>query len=78
MDGRILPRNFGEAMTRSVDPLKLLQKRCNGRALSIAAKELGVSPQYLSDVLHRRRDPGPLILQAIGLERVVTYRRIRG
>jgi len=61
----------------TVDPLVILQKACDGRALSVAAEELDVSPQYLSDVLHRRREPGPKILKAIGLERVVEYRRIK-
>lgn len=38
------------------------------------AKELGVGEPYLSDVIHGRRDPGPKILKALGLERVVSYR----
>lgn len=61
----------------TVDPLTILQKHCDGRPLSEAAKELDVSPQYLSDVLHRRREPGPAILKAIGVERVITYRRVK-
>lgn len=32
-----------------------------------------ISPQYVSDVLHARREPGDLILSALGLVRVVTY-----
>ena len=34
----------------------------------------GVSAPYLSDVLNRRRDPGEKVLEALGLERVVTYK----
>lgn len=41
------------------------------------ARELGVSPQYLSDVLHRRREPGDAILRGLGVERVVLYRPSR-
>ena len=37
------------------------------------AASIGVSPQYLSDVLNCRRDPGGAILRALGLRRVVTY-----
>ena len=39
------------------------------------AREWGVSPPYLSDVLNRRRTPGPSVLVPLGLRRVrkVTY-----
>lgn len=39
------------------------------------AKSKGLVPSYVSDVLNGRRDPSPAILDALGLERVVTYRR---
>lgn len=38
------------------------------------AAEIGVSRQYLSDVLAGRREAGPAILHSLGLERVVVYR----
>lgn len=41
------------------------------------AKELGVSEPYLSDVINGRRDPGPKILKALGLERIVDYRTVK-
>lgn len=41
-----------------------------------AATQMGVSPQYLSDVL-RGKEPGPAILRALGLRRVVSYEPIR-
>lgn len=34
----------------------------------------GVSPAYVSDVLHSRREPGPALLEALGLVRIVRYR----
>lgn len=37
------------------------------------AASIGITPQYLSDVLNCRRDPSMTILRAIGLRRVVTY-----
>ncbi len=40
-----------------------------------AAKSLGVSGAYLSDVLNSRRDPGPTILKALGLQK--SYERVR-
>lgn len=36
-------------------------------------KQNGISPAYLSDVLSGRRDPGPKILDALGLEPVTLY-----
>lgn len=37
------------------------------------AKRLGVSPQYLSDIIAKRREPGPKILKALGYTKVVAY-----
>lgn len=41
---------------------------------SAFASRIDVSPQYLCDVLNGRRDPGPAILSALGLEKVEGYR----
>ena len=37
----------------------------------------GISPQYVSDVLNGRTDPGPKILAALKYRRVITYERIK-
>lgn len=42
---------------------------------TVAAKRLGVSGSYLSDVKNGRREPGEKILTALGLRRVVNYER---
>ena len=42
------------------------------------AKRMGISEQYLSDVLKGRREPGAKVLKYFGLERVVGYRRADG
>lgn len=34
----------------------------------------GISLAYVNDVLNFRREPGPAILEALGIEKVVTYR----
>ena len=39
------------------------------------AEAHGISPQYVSDVLNARRDPGDKILAALGYVRVVTYEK---
>ena len=40
-----------------------------------AAKVIGVSQQYLNDILKRNREPGPAILNFFGIERDWIYRR---
>lgn len=42
------------------------------------AESLGVSQQYLGDILNRGKAPGKKVLEATGFERVVVYRRKRG
>lgn len=37
------------------------------------ADKIGVSPQYVSDVLHHRREPGDSILDGLSLRKVVYY-----
>ena len=42
-----------------------------------AAAALGISAQYLTDILNGRREPGPKMLKALGLERISSYREVR-
>lgn len=42
-----------------------------------AADALGVSPAYLSDLMQGKREPGPKVLHALGLEKVTTYRKAK-
>lgn len=56
------------------DVLRRLHAVIGDGTQKTAAEKLGVSQQYLSDVLNEAREPGPLILAALGIERVVTYR----
>ena len=41
-------------------------------SLRALAKEWGVSPSHLSDVVNGRRGPGPMLLSKLGLEKQVT------
>lgn len=43
----------------------------------VLAQRLGISPQYLCDVLAGRREPGGKLLKALGYRRVVVYEEIR-
>ena len=53
-----------------------LQERLDlaGGTQTALARELGVSLPYLNDVLHGRRELAGKVLDALGLERVISYR----
>lgn len=57
------------------DPRTLIRAMINGRTQAEVAVKLGVTTQYLSDILHNRREPGPTVLKALKLRKVVLYQR---
>ena len=58
--------------------LELLRRKCAEAGGQAAwAEAAGVSPAYVSDVLNKRREPGKSILDPLGLERHVAYRKRR-
>lgn len=58
--------------------LALLRRECEKAGGQAAwATAAGVSPAYVSDVLHGRRQPGDGILRHLALERVTMYRRAK-
>lgn len=66
------------AMTRTMtsDQVRtMLRLAINGNA-SAWAKERGMSPAYVSDILRGSREPAGKVLDALGVERVVTYRKV--
>jgi Helix-turn-helix. len=40
------------------------------------AKDIGISPQYLHDILTGRREPGEKVCEYLGVERTVIYKVI--
>jgi hypothetical protein len=59
------------------DVLKTLRRACETAGSQREwARRNGTSGQYVHDVLNGRRDPGVGILKPLGLERVVTYRKV--
>lgn len=58
-----------------MDPIAILRKRAKNMSQKALATELGISQQYLCDVLAGRREPGDGILAPLGLEKVTCYRR---
>lgn len=63
------------ATMKTVDPIAVIRARLRDKSQKDLCRELDIPESYLSDVLRGRRDPGPLICEAFGLERVVTYRK---
>ena len=63
-------------MAQEVDALKALKTfREQFDTLGDCALALAVSKQYLSDMLHARRDPSERILKRLGLKRAVVRDR---
>lgn len=64
-------------MWRLEDVLAELKKQQGGRSLRAFAEEVGCSAAYLSDVFKGQRQPGPKLLDHLGVERrtqvVTTY-----
>ena len=58
----------------SVDPKQVVAKMVADHGLTRAAKQMGVSVPYLCNIMKGRADPGPLVLETLGIEKVVTYR----
>jgi transcriptional regulator with XRE-family HTH domain len=58
-----------------MDPIALVRRLVEEKGLSQASRDLGVSVSYVCNMMKGRADPGPLVLEALGLERVVTYRK---
>jgi hypothetical protein len=54
------------------DILKMLEIKLKTRTQTALAKEIGIKISYLNDVLHRRTQPGPAILDYLGFKRVST------
>ena len=55
------------------DILRRLRALMSGRTQRAVAAELGISEQYLCDILKGRKPPGPTVLKALGLSRRVSY-----
>lgn len=54
---------------READLISLLKKKQGERTASEFAREIGISPSYLSDIYLGRRAPGPSVLEFMGVEK---------
>jgi hypothetical protein len=58
------------------DVRTMLRRACREAGAAVSwAKAHKLSPAYVSDVLNGRRDPGPAICDALGIEAEMTYRK---
>lgn len=55
------------------NPISELRRLVSESTQKDVADQLGISQQYLSDVLNDRKAPGAKILDALGLQRVAMY-----
>lgn len=60
-----------------LDPNIVIRNRLRLQSQKELAAELGISPGFLGDIVQGRRPPSDRVIGALGLERVVTYRRKR-
>lgn len=60
----------------TVDPILILEQMCQQSSVRKVATDLGVSAQYISEVMRRLKEPGDKILKPLGLRRVVLYERV--
>lgn len=57
---------------------QLIVVQCRKAGSQIAfAKRIGVSAPYLNDILRGKREPAATICDALGIERVVSYRKVK-
>ena len=53
--------------------IELLKRRQGSRPAWELAEELGISAVYLSHIYNGKRDPGPAVLDKLGLQRETVY-----
>ena len=61
------------AFTRKTLIAKLHAEAAKLGEQRLLAKQLGISSQYLSDILNGRREPGEKVLAALGIKRADLY-----
>lgn len=57
------------------DVLELIRREVKACGTQQAfAVKVGITQGYVNDILRRKREPGPKVLEALGLEKVVVYK----
>lgn len=71
-----MDEHAGESLWTAHDVVVALQSAIRAAGSQKAfAQQHAISEQYVADVLHKRREPGQKILDALGYEKMVFYRK---
>lgn len=62
-------------MPKSYDPMTELRKRVSGRRQKEFALSVPCSQGHVSDMLNGHKKISDAVIEALGLERVITYRK---
>ncbi|ARU40177.1 hypothetical protein CCB80_03105 [Armatimonadetes bacterium Uphvl-Ar1] len=73
--GRAMSLPGGFVQLRPSDVVHLIMRECQKSSQKTVAEQIGISPQYLSDILKGRREISTAVAEKLGLERVVTFVR---
>jgi hypothetical protein len=66
------------ALLDTMDVFKRLRAACDAAGgQGEWARRHDLSPAHVSEVLNAKRDPGPAVLAALGLKRVVKFAEVR-
>lgn len=77
MHSRTIFGKTGAVMLTEADVVQMLGREVRRVGARRWAKDHGVSEAYVSRVLSGEARPGAKIFSALGLERVVVYRRVK-
>jgi len=58
-----------------LDPISVIESRLRTTSQRQLAAQLGISASFMGDIVQGRRPPSDRVIDALGLERVVIYRR---
>ena len=60
---------------KTVDPVAILRSRLNTCTQADLARQAGISPGYINDVLHGRKTGSQRLLSLLGIRRVYVMER---
>lgn len=58
------------------DIVNILKQMTQLTSQSAVARDMGVNPAYICDILHRYRKVGPTVLKFLGFKKIVSYQKI--
>jgi len=59
-----------------MDPMKELERRVGKGSQAAIAREIGVTPQFISLIMKRQRPLSPKVLEYLGIREVKRFHRI--